>query len=169
MLLALDRIQSLLHLQTIHHPNLRQVICLSLDVEFCFIHVFVFRLSIIEFANWTNVEYSFPHNRFLIADSFNWSVEKFSNWPPSRKLLPRGAIVELQNLQNEVRKLSSLIGNSLRSNSTQSNSRKVLDYHRSFVQNLIGDCPKNTVKNVVDLNTALKDPKLAISMVIRNF
>ena len=81
----------------------------------------------------------------------------------------QGVLVVLQNLQNEVRKLSSLIGNSLRSNSTQSNSRKVLDYHRSFVQNLIGDCPKNTVKNVVDLNTALKDSKLAISMVIRNF
>ena len=81
----------------------------------------------------------------------------------------QGVLVELQNLQNEVRKLSSLIGNSLRSNSTHSNSRKVLDYHRSFVQNLIGDCPKNTVKNVVDLNTALKDSKLAISMVIRNF
>ena len=166
MLLALDRIQSLLHLQTIHHPNLRPVICLSLDVVFCFIHVFVFRLSNIEFANWTNVECSFPHNRFLIADSFNWSVEKFSNWRASRKLLPRGAswIAKLAKRSQEI-----VVGNSLRSNSTHSNSRKVLDYHRSFVQNLIGDCPKNTVKNVVDLNTALKDPKLAISMVIRNF
>jgi hypothetical protein len=74
-------------------------------------------------------------------------------------------LVELQNLQKEVRKLCK----ALRSNSSHTNSTRVLDFHHRFLQNLIDDCPKNSVRSFVDLNTALKDPKLAISMVIQNF
>lgn len=77
----------------------------------------------------------------------------------------QGVLVELQNLQKEVRKLCK----ALQSNSSHTNSRRVLDFYHSFLQNLIDDCPKNSVRSFVDLNTALKDPKLAISMVIKKF
>ncbi|EFX62334.1 hypothetical protein DAPPUDRAFT_337093 [Daphnia pulex] len=73
----------------------------------------------------------------------------------------QGVLVELQNLQKEVGKLCK----ALQSNSSHTNSRRVLDFHHSFLQNLIDECPKNSVKSFVDLNTALKDPKLAISML----
>ncbi|EFX66949.1 hypothetical protein DAPPUDRAFT_331561 [Daphnia pulex] len=110
-----------------------------------------------------------PNGRMLSAPSptVNFSLLTPSTDPSSNFQTGQqqgnccqGVLVELQNLQKEVGKLCK----ALQSNSSHTNSRRVLDFHHSFLQNLIDDCPKNSVRSFVDLNTTLKDPKLAISM-----
>jgi hypothetical protein len=156
----------LVTLPTIHHPNLRQVICLCIViVELCFI---------ICFLGLGYPSSNLPNRRMSSAPSptidfslLTPSTDPSSNFQTGQKQgnCCQGVLVELQNLQKEVRKLCK----ALQSKSSHTNSRRVLDFHHSFLQNLIDDCPKNSVRRFVDLNTALKDPKLAISMVIQNF
>ena len=42
----------------------------------------------------------------------------------------------------------------------------IYETHKTFIQDTIGHCLKDSVQMVVDLNNSLQDPKLAIRMVM---
>lgn len=73
---------------------------------------------------------------------------------------------QLGTVEKLVLQLTNIVNRLSRSSSSLVNSRRTIECHRTFVTKSIGECPKDSVQQVVDLNSSLRDPKLAISMVM---